>query len=187
MPAFFLALVLAAVASFGRRDQLLVAHLSARLGQSGVLLALAWLSACLTAGLAAFAGGVLATIMPPGAKHMLVALALLLGAAETVWPWRIRNPDEPTRSGFAIFIVLVALQLGDGARFLILAIAVAAGNPVLAGIGGALGSGLALTLAWALGEDLPRLLPLRPIRYALAAAMGLAGIYIGLVARGIVA
>ncbi len=188
MPAFFLALILSALASFGRRDQLLVAHLAARLGQSPALLAVAWLAACITAGLAALAGSLLATIMPPAAKHMLVAFALLLGALELLWPWRVRSgPEEPTRSHFAIFAVLAAQQVGDGARFLILALAVAAGNPVLAGIGGALGSGAMLTLGWALGEDMPRALPLRPIRYALAAAMGLAAVVIGLSARGIIA
>jgi putative Ca2+/H+ antiporter (TMEM165/GDT1 family) len=187
MPAFFLALILSAAASFGRRDQFLVAHLSARLGQSSALLATAWAAACVTAALAAAAGGMLAMIMPPGAKHMLVALALVVGAVETLWPWRIKRPDEPTRSTFAIFVVLVAQQIGDGARFLILAIAVVAGNSVLAGVGGALGSGAALSVAWALGDDMTQRLPLRGIRYALAAAMAAAGVYIGLSTRGLLA
>lgn len=185
MPAFFLALLLAAAASFGRRDQVLVAHLSARLGQSSALLVTAWAAACVTAALAAAAGGMLAQIMPPGAKHMLVALALLVGAVETLWPWRVKRPDEPTRSSFAIFVVLVAHQIGDGARFLILAIAVVAGNPVLSGVGGALGSGAALTLAWAMGASFAQVLPLRAIRMALASAMALAGVVIGLSARGL--
>lgn len=185
MPAFFLALLLAALASFCRRDQLLVAHLSARLGQSGGLPAVAWLAACMTAGIAAFAGSALASIMPGPAKQMLVAFALLLGAAETLWPWKVRRPKEPTRSLFAIFIVLMAQQIGDGARFLILALAVALANPVLPGIGGAMGSGAALTMGWILGGDMDKL-PLRTIRYVLAAAMALAGIVIGLSARGII-
>ena len=185
MPAFFLALLLAALASFGRRDQLMVAHLSARLGQSTALLVTAWLAACVTAALAAAAGAMLAGIMPPAAKQMLVALALLVAAVETLWPWRIKRPDEPTRSAFAIFVVLAAQQIGDAARFLILAIAVVAGSPILAGIGGALGSGVALTLAWALGADFTHKLPLPAIRYVLASLMALAGLYIGLTARGL--
>lgn len=185
MPAFFLALLLAAAASFGRRDQLLVAHLSGRLGQSMALLVTAWAAACVTAALAAAAGGMLAVMLPPAAKHMLVALALLVGAVETLWPWRIKRPDEPTRSAFAIFVVLVAQQIGDSARFLILAIAIVAGNPVLAGLGGALGSGAALTAAWALGDTMDRHVPLRAVGYVLAGAMALAGVYIGLSTRGL--
>lgn len=185
MPSFFLALLAVALASFGGRDQRLVAHLAGRLGATGPLLAVAWLAAILTAGLAALAGAGLAAIMAPAAKQMLAAFALLLGAAELAWPWRVRRAEEPTRSAFAILFVLTAQQIGDGPRFLILAVAVATGEPALAAVGGALGSGAVLTMGWALGADLERAVPLRAIRYAAAAALALAGVVIGLSARGL--
>ena len=180
-------MIAAALASFGGRDQRLVAHLSRKLGATWPLLAVAWLAAITTSALAAVAGAALATIMPPAAKHMLVAFALVLGAVELLWQRRLREAQEPTRSAFAILIVLAALQLGDGARFLILAIAVATGDPVLAALGGALGSGAMLSAAWAMGPGLGRGLPLRAIRYAAAALMAGAGLIIGLSARGLIA
>ncbi|MDD3799034.1 MAG: hypothetical protein PHE36_07655 [Novosphingobium sp.] len=186
MPSFFLALLAAALASFGGRDQRLVARLSGRLGGSGVLLALAWIAACGTAVLAALAGAGVTQILPPAAKHMLAAFALLLGGLELAWPWRLRKVEEPTRSAVAILIVLGSLQIGDGARFLILAIAVVTGDPVLAAAGGALGSGAVLTMGWAMGPDMERTLPLKPIRYAVAAVLVVAGVVIGLSARGII-
>ena len=186
MPSFFLALVAVALASFGGRDQRLVAHLAARLGATAPVLVVAWLSAVATAALAALAGAALATIMPPAAKHMLVAFALVLGGVELVWPWQLRKAQEPTRSTFAILLVLAAQQIGDGPRFLVLAVAVATGDPVLAALGGALGSGVMMTMGWAMGMDLEDALPLRAIRYAVAAVLCIAGVVIGLSARGLI-
>ncbi|OCC23691.1 hypothetical protein MB02_11050 [Croceicoccus estronivorus] len=186
MPAFFLALLTAALASFGGRDQRLVSHLSGRLSAGRSLLTVAWLSAIVTGGLAAAAGAGVALILPPAAKHMLVAFALLLGGIELAWPWRLRKAEEPTRSAPAILIVLCSLQIGDGARLLILAIAVVTGDPIFAGVGGAIGSGAMLTMGWAMGPELDRALPLRPLRYAVAGLLLVAGVVIGLSARGII-
>ena len=186
MPSFFLALLAAALASFGGRDQRLMAHLAARLGANTPLLAVGWLSAAVTCGLAAAAGAGIATIMQPATKQMLAAIALVLGGIELAWPWRIRKADEPTRSAVAILIVLAAQQIGDGARFLVLAIAVATGSAVLAGVGGTLGSGAMLTLGWAMAGDLERAWPLEPLRLGVAALLVVSGIVIGLFARGII-
>ena len=185
MPSFFLAMIAAVLASFGGRDRRLVAHLSGKLGATLPLLAVAWLAVVATSALAAIAGAALATIMPAAAKHMLVAFALVLGAVELLWQRRLREAEEPTRSAFAILIVLGALQLGDGARFLVLAVAVATGDPVLAALGGAVGSGAVLTAGWAMGPGLGNGLPLRAIRYTAAALMAGAGLIIGLSARGL--
>ena len=186
MPSFFLALLGAALASFAGRDQRLVAQLSAKLGASGVLLAVAWISAIATTSLAAVAGVAVATILPPAAKTMLAAIALVLGGLELAWPWKVREPAEPTRSMLAILIVLASQQIGDGVRFLVLAVAVATGNPLLAAVGGALGSGAVLTVGWATGRELERALPLRTLRLCAAGLLVVTGIIIGLSARGLI-
>lgn len=185
MPSFFLALLCTVIASVGGRDQRLVAGLSARLGSSANLLVVAWIASAVTASLAAGAGFLMARLLPPDAKTMLVAFALLAAGFEMLLLHGRKAPHEPTRSLAAIFIVLVAQQIGDGARFLILAIAISTGNPVLAAIGGALGGGISLTAGWVgRGEAYARL-PLRPIRRSVATALIMLGVVIGLYARGI--
>lgn len=185
MPAFFLALIATFVAATGGRDQRLVAHLSHKLGASGGLLLAGWLACALTAAIAAVAGDGMAALLPPAGKQMMIALALLFGAAELAWPFRPREPVEPTRSLFAAFAVIAARQIGDAARFLIVAFAAATGSHWLAGIGGLVGGGAALTLGWALGGELAGRLPLRAIRLGIAVVLFLAACWTGLSARGI--
>lgn len=186
MPSFFLAFIAALLTSIGSRDQLLVAQLSARLGRNYSLLATGILVATITASIMAWAGQAAAQILPPEGKTMLVAIALLLAAVELAWPNSRKAPKEPTRSLFAIALVLFSRQLGDAGRFLILAIAAATGAPLLAGIGGALGGGLAVAIGWFAGKELTGALPLRTIRLAFAVVILLAGLVTGLSARGLI-
>jgi hypothetical protein len=93
---------------------------------------------------------------------------------------------EPTRSLGAIALVLLAGQVTDAARFLVLALSVATGNAVLAAAGGALGSGAVLTLAWTLGSEWEARLPLAAIRLALGGLFRLAALIVGMSARGII-
>lgn len=186
MPSFLFAFVSVLLVSTGSRDQLLLAGLSETSGRARGLLVLGWVTAGLSALAMAWGGTLVANALPASGKSMLVALALLLAAFELAWPNRERLPTEPTRSHFAIFAVLLARQLGDGARFTVFAFAAATGAPWLAAAGGALAGGSAATLGWLGGAQLARRLPLRAIRRSLAALLLLAAIVIGLSARGIV-
>ena len=185
MPAFFLALLAAALSSIGARDQLLLAGLSARLGQKGSLLVLAGVVSLASSLIAALLGQGIGAMLSPSAQQMLVAIALLLAAVEMVWPVGAKQPVEPTRSMFAIAIVLAARQVGDGPRFLVFALAAATGAPVLAGAGGALGGFAALALGWALGDELTRHRAVRPVRLVMAGLLLLTAIILGLSARGL--
>src|SRR5688572_9422657 len=115
MPTLLFALIAAALASMGGRDQRLTATLADRLGKGNGLLLTAWLVAALTAAAAAWAGSAMAGLLPPPAKQMLAAIALMVAAAEMAWPRAEREPQEPTRSLVAYAIVLAARQIGDGA------------------------------------------------------------------------
>jgi putative Ca2+/H+ antiporter (TMEM165/GDT1 family) len=185
MPAFFLALIATFLADAGARDQRLVAALSARLGGSGGLLVTSWIASAATAALAAAAGAGIAHVLPPSGKTMFVALALLLAVGELAWPIVRKEPAEPTRSLIAALLVIASHQVSDGARFLIVALAAATGAPALAGIGGAIGGGAALTLGWALGAGLSRRVPLRSVRLAIAALLLIAAAWAGIAARGL--
>jgi putative Ca2+/H+ antiporter (TMEM165/GDT1 family) len=185
LAAFLFALVAVFAVSLGGRDQLLAARLAARLGKGGGLLAVGVLASAVSAFAMAAAGLALALVLPGPAADMLVALALLLGAAELAWSHRSALPEEPTRSLFAIFIVLLARQIGDAGRFLVFAFA-AGGSAVLAGAGGALGGTAAVALGVAACDELPGW-PLRRVRIGLALLLAMTAVVLGLKARGIIA
>ncbi len=184
MGSFFLAWLAVALCSLGARDQLLVARLAEHGRSAGALLAVAVPVAVLAAVAMAWAGSQVAAVLPPAARQMLVAFALVAAAAELAMPVRDKAPTEPTRSLFALAVVLLARQFGDAARFLVFALA-AAGLPVYAALGGALGGVAALTLAAAMRGELADW-PLRSVRRVLAAIVGVAAIWLALGARGLI-
>jgi putative Ca2+/H+ antiporter (TMEM165/GDT1 family) len=185
LAAFLFALAAVFAVSLGGRDQLLAARLAERLGRGGGLLAAGVLASTLSAFAMAFAGLALALVLPGPAADMLVAVGLLLAAAELAWPRRSALPEEPTRSLFATFIVLLARQIGDAARFLVFAFA-AGGSAWLAGAGGALGGAAAIGLGIAGSGELIGW-PLRRIRLGLAIALVVTACAVGLKARGLIA
>lgn len=183
MDGFLLALLLVAGLATGGRDQLMVAQWAASLGQSAQLLGVAVLCACLSAAAMAWVGAEFAALLPRRAAQMLVAFALAIAAAELALPVRMKEPKEPTRSLAALGIVLLARQIGDGARFAVFALAAWTVWPVTAGLGGALGGAAAVALGWAAGPEALARWPLRPLRIALAVGLGIAALFIGLTAR----
>ena len=186
MTSFLFAMVASFLAATGSRDQLLVAHLRERLGGSYALLLLALATAIATAFIAAWFGSTLAGQLSSDAATMFVAIAMLLAAVECAWPNRETPPVEPTRSLFAVALVLFLRQLTDASRFLVAAFAVALASPMLAGAGGALGGAGAVAVGWALGAELSSRLPLRALRLSLAAILFLLAIWLGMTARGLI-
>lgn len=186
MTSLAFALIGCFLASFGARDQVLVTRLRAALGPSPGLLFVALASAIATAFVAAWAGAWFSAMLSESAATMFVALALFFAGAELAWPNRLSNLEEPTRSLGAIALVLLARQLTDGSRFLVCAIAAATASPSLAGLGGAVGGAGAIALAWTMGADLEARLPLRALRWILAALLIVTAVVLGLSARGLV-
>ncbi|WP_017666368.1 hypothetical protein [Porphyrobacter sp. AAP82] len=183
MDGFLLALLLVAMLATGGRDQLMVAQWADALGQSVQLLGVALACACLSAAAMAWIGAEFASLLPRRAAQMLVAFALAIAAAELAMPVRLKRPNEPTRSLAALGTVLLARQIGDGARFAVFALAAWTVWPVTAGLGGALGGAAAVGLGWAAGSDALGRWPLRMLRIALAVCLGIAALFIGLNAR----
>lgn len=184
MQWFLFAFAAVALVSTGGRDQLLVARLADRLGRGGGLFVAGTAASVVSALLMSVAGLSLALLLPGAAADMLVAFALLFAAIELVRRPATKLPEEPTRSLFATFVVLLARQLGDAARFLVFAFA-AGGSAWLAAAGGALGGCAALAVGASAGPALERA-PLRAVRLSLAVALAILAIVIGLQARGII-
>ena len=186
MPAFFLALLAAALATVAGREAVRVARLAQALGSGFALLAVLWLATIASSACVAWFGAELGAQMASPAMGILVALALLFAAGEVLLLRPPAVPREATRSIPAILFVLLGAQLTDAARLMVLALAAAGGSPVLAGAGGAAGSGVALTFAWALGAQWESRLPLSAIRWAVAGVLVLAAGLPGLTALGVV-
>lgn len=187
MPAFFLALLAAALLSIGARDQVLLARLAQeRRSGSGALIAVALVVTAISSGLMAWGGSLVAGLLPGAAKSMLVAFALGAAAVELVWPRKHAALAEPTHSLFALFLVLLMRQLGDAARFGVFALSAATGVPLLSALGGWAGGAAVLLLAITAAEEMSHPARLRPVRLVLAALCAIAAAVIALGARGLV-
>jgi putative Ca2+/H+ antiporter (TMEM165/GDT1 family) len=187
VPSFFLALIAAALLSIGARDQVLVARLAmARSGGSGALIGVVVLVTALSSAAMAWGGAVVSAMLPSAAKSMLVAFALAAAAIELAWQRKDAAPKEPTHSLFALFVVLLARQIGDAARFAVFALAAAAGVPELSALGGWIGGAAVLMMAIVAADDLAHSPRLRPARWVLSGLCALAAIVIGLGARGLI-
>ena len=183
MDAFLLAMILTFVIAFGSREQRIVAQFSDAMGRNVPLLLIAAVCAVVSAAIMAYFGAGLAEIMPRRAAEMLVAFALGIAAFELFWPVKMKPMKEPTRSYVAIAAVLLFRQVGDGARFVIFAIAVWSVYPTTALIGGAIAGLVAVALGWSAGLKRLEQFPLRAARLVLGFFLLSAALVIGLNAR----
>lgn len=185
MSGFFLALLACLALELPGRDALRVAQLSARLGAGAGLLAAIWVSALGASAMPVVAATYIAPLLPGPARQMLVAFGLVVAAAELALRRPPPAPAEPTRSAGAMLLVLLATQLTDGARLIVLALAIATKMPLAAGAGSALASGAALSVAALAGRTWPDWYRLRAVRWAVSAVMLLFALALGLDARGL--
>lgn len=181
MPAFFLTFVAVAAAMPAGRDAQRVARLRVTLGWTGPLLVTALLAALAGAGLAAWIAGGLAPLIPTDFKPVAVAVALGLAGLEVLLRAPPAETREPTRSMGAITLVLLLGMVTDASGFIILAMSVATGEPLLAAAGGALGALTVLVAAILAAEDW-RALPLNVMRPVIGTGLLLAAIMIVLFA-----
>jgi len=179
---FLLAFIAVLLAGIGARDQVTVARLSASAGQRPALLVVAVVLSLATAAFAAWLSTELMPLLNARAGLLFAGMALGFAGLESLVRSPGRKPEEPTRSLAAIAIVLLAHQLSDGARFLILGIAVATGSAIPAGAGGAFGGAFLLAAAWAMPElfDWQRLRVWRRIVGVLLLAAGLVAGYMAI-------
>jgi hypothetical protein len=152
MSAFYFAFLAVLLAGLGARDQATVAALSQRQGARPGVLVVGIAVSIATAVFAAWAASFAVPLLAAKARTAMVAIALVIAAVESLWPFATRRMEEPTASLGALAIVVLAHQLTDAARFLVFALAVAADAPLAAGIGGAAGGSASLAAAWMLPE-----------------------------------
>ena len=182
------ALVAAALAQAADRAPWLAAILADRYRRPGVVIAAAALALAAAYTVASVAGALAMPWLSPNAGKLLLAFALLLAAGGMVT--RPKPPDRLAGWRVGVFATsllgVFILAFGDATQFVVFALAVRSPVPWLAGVGATLGAMAVLAPAALLGEDVYRALPLTPARWAGAAALGGAGVVLGLQAARLI-
>lgn len=139
MAALLFSLLAVLLVGLGGRDQLTLAALTARQGPRPALLIAALASCAISIAVAVWASDLIAATLNTPARTLFLAMALGLAGAEMLIVRRASTPLEPTNSLGAFVLVLLAQQLTDAARFVVLGLAVftAAPVPVAMGAGSA--------------------------------------------------
>lgn len=168
----------------GARDQLTLAAMTHRQGARPGLLLIAAASGLATVALAAWASQIVAAALPAPARLLFAAIALGFAGLEMLVLRRASQPLEPTHSLGALALVLLAQQLTDAARFVVLAIAVATLAPLTVGLGGGAAALVLAAVGWLAADSLADLNLVRP-RRLLGGALVLVAIWLALRALGL--
>lgn len=177
MDSLLSALVGCLLGEVGDKSQLLLLALAIRFDRDGAIIAGMVVAALANAAISASAGAFIGPMLGGDARLLFLSLSILFLGIGMLWP--AKAPD--TLSGWRLgpFLTsalgLFILGFGDGPQFLILGIAARSSDPLLAGIGGAIGviaAGLPVVL---LRQRFYAIMPLRPIRIGAACVLLLIG------------
>ncbi|MCI4590694.1 TMEM165/GDT1 family protein [Sphingobium sp. BYY-5] len=187
MDALLIALLGCLLGEMGDKSQLLVLALATRYDRDGAVIAGIVVAAAANAAISAIAGAWIGPMLGADARLLFMALAILFLGVGLLW--RVSPPDTldgwPTGPFLTTMLGLFILGFGDGPQFLILGIATRTADPILAGIGGAIGMIVALVPVVVVRGQLLAILPLRAIRWTGGALLLLSGAIMGLGATGL--
>jgi putative Ca2+/H+ antiporter (TMEM165/GDT1 family) len=186
MDALLLALVGCLIGEIGDKNQLLVLALATRFDRDGAVIAGVVAAAVANAALSATVGAFLGPMLSSDARLLFLALATIFMGSGLLWRVKAPDPLAGWRVGafLTTFLGLFILGLGDGPQFLIMAIAARTGDPVLAGVGGAIGVTAAAVPVVLLRGSLLEALPVRALRLTSGLLLLLIGAGVGLSALG---
>jgi len=175
MEALVTAFVAAFLAEWGDKTQLIAAMLAATTRRPGQVLAGLFLAALASNVIAAIAGVFIAHSITIRAMTLMVALALLFAGLSGLLQRRPPTPATLRLPILTAFILCLAAEFGDRTQFLTFALAGRFASAPLAAAGATAGILAACLPAVVLGEKLREVVPLRAIRYAVAALFLVAG------------
>lgn len=176
------ALVAAALAQVGDRTAWLAAILADRFARPGLVIAMAAFALLAASGIAAAGGALIAPLLAPNAKQLMLALALILqggGALFAAKPperldsWRI---GAAATSALGLFI----LAFGDGVQFIVVTLAARSPVPAFAAAGAMIGSLAIIAPAALMGEAGWTKLPLSGVRIAIGVLFLIVGLVLAL-------
>jgi putative Ca2+/H+ antiporter (TMEM165/GDT1 family) len=182
MDALMAALFAAALVQVGDRTAWLTAILVDRFRRPGHVLVAAALAVAGASGIAATGGALVAPLLTPNARALLLALALALQGGGALFAAKPPDRLDGWRLGaFATAGVgLFVLAFGDGAQFIVAALAARGGSPWGAAIGATIGSLAVLVPAGLVGERAWTAAPLPAVRRAIGIVFIMTGLVLGL-------
>jgi Ca2+/H+ antiporter, TMEM165/GDT1 family len=176
MDALLTAFVAAFLAAWGDKAQLVAAMLAATTKRPLAVAAGLALAALAGNIVAAIAGAWIADTVTIRAMTLLTAMALLFAGASGLIRRRPPKAQAPKRLLLpSAFILLLAAELGDRTQFLTFALAGRFDSAPLAAAGATLGMVAGCMPAVLLGDKFAASVPVRGIRYAVAALFLVAG------------
>ncbi len=175
MEALVTAFVAAFLAEWGDKTQLIVAMLAAGTRKPVQVMAGLILAALASNVAAALAGVYIAETINIRAMTLMVALALLFAAGSGVFRRKSGETRIPRWPLPSAFILCLAAEMGDRTQFLTFAFAGRFDSAPLAAAGATAGIVAACIPAVILGERLTTAVPVRGIRWAVAALFLIAG------------
>lgn len=176
------ALVVGCLAQIGDPSAWLAAILADRFRRSGAVILAAAFALLAASALAVAAGLILAPLLTPNAKLLMLALALALQGGGALWPAKAPDPLAGWRTGAFLtsFLGLFILAFGDGVQFVVVTLAARSAVPPLAAIGATVGSLAVIAPAAILGAAAWRRLPLDIARRAIGAGFLLVALILAL-------
>ena len=145
MDALLIALLLSVITVAGGRSPLLMEILRERFGGSAAVMAGMLCATAVSAVISAWVGALLASLLTPEARSLLLGLAIGAGGLFLLF-----RPSRPMRLGriggcplLAASLGFLLICLGESAQFIIAAVAAARADPWMAGLGGWIGCAVA--------------------------------------------
>lgn len=179
MDALVPALIAALLAGIGDKPAWFAARASGRYGAGMVLSGV--LAAQLIACAIAVGGGILvAPLLTPNAKALLLAIALISGGVSVLLRASPVKANGRVRGPVMAFVEMATLMVSDRTTFITFALAARGSEPVLAGVGAAIGAMALACAAVTLGAAGWRALPLKWLSLGGGAILLVAGIVVGL-------
>jgi putative Ca2+/H+ antiporter (TMEM165/GDT1 family) len=188
MDALMAALVAAACAQVGDRTAWLAAILADRYRKILLVVVMAALGVALAAIGATAAGVLLAPKLTPEARQLLLALALTVQGGGALFRTKppVRLDGSKLGAAATSLAGVLALAVGGGLPFIVLAIAARSTMPWLAPVGATIGSLAVIVPAAMLGESGWLALPLRAARIMIGVLFLIVGLTIALGAMGLI-
>ena len=175
MDALLTTFLAAFLAEWGDKTQLIVVMLAAATRRPGLVLAGLFLAALASNAAASLAGIYVAGTIPIRAMTLMVALSLLFAGAAGLFRRRPPAPATARLPLLTAFILCLAAEFGDRTQFLTFTLAGRFDSAPLAAAGATAGIMAACVPAAMLGEKLQAIMPVRAIRYAVAALFLMVG------------
>ena len=171
MDDFFLPLVVAAIAEWGDKTQILAMLLAARIGKPVPILIAIGAAAAVNMSLAAFGGSLSTTMIAPDAARLFLALGFLFAAIGAFIPFRDPDRGQSWKIGVLVpsFFAFLVLEFGDKTQFITAGYGATSTHWGFTAIGATIGVVLGCAPAVMMGQAFRETLPLAAIRRGIGA------------------